>query len=126
MGRTYVNDFVDRDRVKRVYVEGDGPFRSRPEDLYAWHVRGTGGQMVPFSTLATATWGKAPTSLSRFNAISNYEYSGQPQPGFSSGDAMNAFTEIAAKYPGVGVAWSGTSYQERSRTVRRRSSMVYR
>jgi multidrug efflux pump len=112
-GGTYVNDFVDRDRVKRVYVEGDGPFRSRPEDLYAWHVRGTGGQMVPFSTFSTATWGKAPTTLSRFNAISNYEYSGQPQPGFSSGDAMNAFAEIAAKYPGVGVAWSGTSYQER-------------
>jgi multidrug efflux pump len=112
-GGTYVNDFVDRDRVKRVYVMGDGPFRSRPEDLAAWHVRGTDGQMVPFSTFATATWGKAPTSLSRFNAISSYEYSGQPQPGFSSGDAMNAFSEIVAKYPGVGVAWSGTSYQER-------------
>jgi len=92
---------------------GDGPFRSRPEDLYAWHVRGSNGQMVPFSTFATAAWGKAPTSLSRFNAISSYEYSGQPQPGFSSGDAMEAFSQIAAKHPGVGVAWSGTSYQER-------------
>ncbi|MDE1917294.1 MAG: efflux RND transporter permease subunit [Sphingomonadales bacterium] len=112
-GGTYVNDFVDRDRVKRVYVEGDGPFRSRPEDLYAWHVRGSGGQMVPFSTFATATWGKAPTSLLRFNAISSYEFSGQPTPGYSSGDAMNSFAEIAAKYPGVGVSWSGTSYQER-------------
>jgi multidrug efflux pump len=112
-GGSYVNDFVDRDRVKRVYVMGDGPFRSRPEDLYAWHVRGTNGQMVPFSTFATATWGKAPTSLLRFNAISSYEYSGQPQPGFSSGDAMEAFSQIAAHYPGVGVAWSGTSYQER-------------
>ncbi|WP_206240523.1 efflux RND transporter permease subunit [Novosphingobium terrae] len=112
-GGTYVNDFVDRDRVKRVYVMGDGPFRSRPEDLNNWHVRGADGQMVPFSTFATASWGKAPTSLLRFNAISNYEFSGQPASGYSSGDAMNTFQEIVEKYPGVGVAWSGTSYQER-------------
>jgi multidrug efflux pump subunit AcrB len=112
-GGTYVNDFVDRDRVKRVYVMGDGPFRSRPEDLNNWHVRGGDGQMVPFSTFASASWGKAPTSLLRFNAISNYEFSGQPAAGYSSGDSMNAFQEIADKYPGVGVAWSGTSYQER-------------
>jgi uncharacterized membrane protein len=112
-GGTYVNDFVDRDRVKRVYVMGDGPFRSRPEDLNNWHVRGADGQMVPFSTFASASWGKAPTSLLRFNAISNYEFSGQPAAGYSSGDSMNAFQEIADKYPGVGVAWSGTSYQER-------------
>jgi len=112
-GGTYVNDFVDRGRVKRVYVMGDGPFRSRPEDLSNWHVRGGDGQMVPFSTFASASWGKAPTSLLRFNAISNYEFSGQPAAGYSSGDSMNAFQEIADKYPGVGVAWSGTSYQER-------------
>jgi multidrug efflux pump len=70
-----------------------------------------------------ATWGKAPNSLSRFCHL-NFEYSGQPQQGYSSGDAMNAFEEIAAQYPGVGVAWSGTSYQERLSSVRRRSSMV--
>jgi multidrug efflux pump len=71
-----------------------------------------------------ATWSKAPNATSRFNAISNFEVSGQAAAGLFSGDAMNAFEALVAQYPGVGVAWSGTSYQERCHRVRRRSSMV--
>ncbi|MFM5916519.1 MAG: multidrug efflux RND transporter permease subunit [Novosphingobium sp.] len=112
-GGRYVNDFNDRGRVKRVYVEGDAPYRHAPEDLSQWQVRGSSGQMVPFSAFATIGWAVAPNSLGRFNGVSNYEFNGQAAPGYSSGDAMDAFQAIADKHPGVSVAWSGVSYQER-------------
>ena len=112
-GGRYVNDFNDRGRVKRVYVEGDAPFRARPEDLSRWFVRGSNGQMVPFSAFATISWSTAPTSLSRFSGISSYEVSGQAAPGQSSGDAMNEMEKLAGQLPGTSVAWSGLSYQER-------------
>jgi multidrug efflux pump len=112
-GGTYVNDFNDRGRVKRVYVQGDAPFRSAPEDMSRWYVRGANGQMAPFSSFATSSWSNAPTSLSRFNGISSYEISGQAAPGKSSGDALNAVEAIAAKIPGISVSLAGVSYQER-------------
>jgi multidrug efflux pump len=112
-GGSYVNDFNDRGRVKRVYVEGDAPFRAKPEDLSQWYVRGSSGQMVPFSAFATISWSTAPTSLSRFSGISSYEVSGQAAPGQSSGDAMNEMEKLAGQFPGTSVAWSGLSYQER-------------
>jgi len=112
-GGSYVNDFNDRGRVKRVYVQGDAPYRSSPEDIAKWYVRGTNGQMVPFSSFATISWSNAPTSLSRFNGISSYEISGQSAPGKSSGDAMKRIQEMAAKIPGTSIEWSGASYQER-------------
>ncbi|HEY6869314.1 MAG TPA: efflux RND transporter permease subunit, partial [Novosphingobium sp.] len=112
-GGRYVNDFVDRGRVKRVYVQGDAPYRHAPEDLGSWQVRGSSGQMVPFSAFAGTSWSQAPTSLSRFNGTSNYEFSGQAAPGYSSGEAMDAFAAIVAKHEGVSVGWAGTSYQER-------------
>jgi len=112
-GGTYVNDFVDRGRVKRVYVQGDAPYRSRPEDLGAWYVRSTTGSMAPFSAFATARWSRAPITLTRFNGLPSYEVQGQAAEGKSSGDAMQRISEIAAKQPGVSVAWSGLSYQER-------------
>ncbi len=112
-GGRYVNDFNDRGRVKRVYVEGDAPYRHAPEDLSQWQVRGSSGQMVPFSAFATIGWAVAPNSLGRFNGVANYEFNGQAAPGYSSGDAMDAFQAIADKHPGVSVAWSGVSYQER-------------
>jgi multidrug efflux pump len=112
-GGSYVNDFNDRGRVKRVYVQGDAPYRSSPEDIAKWYVRGTNGQMVPFSSFATISWSNAPTSLSRFNGISSYEISGQSAPGKSSGDAMKRIEEMAAKIPGTSIEWSGASYQER-------------
>ncbi|MEO5866587.1 MAG: efflux RND transporter permease subunit [Sphingomonas sp.] len=112
-GGRYVNDFNDRGRVKRVYVQGDAPYRSKPEDLAGWYVRGSNGQMVPFSSFATISWATAPTSLSRFSGISSYELQGQPAPGTSSGTAMDEMAKLAGQIPGTSVAWSGLSYQER-------------
>ena len=112
-GGRYVNDFNDRGRVKRVYVQGDAPYRSSPEDIAKWYVRGSTGQMAPFSSFATTSWSNAPTSLSRFNGISSYEISGQSAPGKSSGDAMKKIEQLASQIPGTSIAWSGASYQER-------------
>jgi multidrug efflux pump len=113
-GGDYVNDFIDRGRVKRVYVQGDAPYRSRPEDLAAWFVRASDGQtMAPFSAFAATSWTRAPTSLQRFNGQPAYEISGQAAPGSSSGDAMARIAALATEQPGTQVAWSGLSYQER-------------
>jgi multidrug efflux pump len=112
-GGRYVNDFVERGRVKRVYVQGDAPYRSRPEDMGQWQVRGNGGQMVPFSAFARAEWSRAPTATSRFNGIPAYEFSGQAVPGATSGQAMDAISGIVSRYPGVDLQWAGASYQER-------------
>jgi multidrug efflux pump len=112
-GGNYVGDFVDRGRVKRVYVQGDAQFRSRPEDLDNWHVRSSSGDMAPFSAFSSISWAQAPTTLGRFNGISNYEIQGDAAEGKSTGEAMDRIAAIAAKQPGVTVAWSGLSYQER-------------
>ncbi len=112
-GGQYVNDFVDRGRVKRVFVQGDAPFRSKPADLDQWFVRGSDGQMAPFSSFSRTSWSVAPTFLSRFNGIQSYEIQGSAAPGKSSGDAIARIAELAGQIPGVSVAWSGLSYQER-------------
>jgi multidrug efflux pump len=112
-GGRYVNDFVDRGRVKRVYVQGDAPFRSAPEDLNQWFVRGKTGDMAPFSSFATTSWQTGPTSLARFGGLPAYEIEGQAAPGVSSGEAMDRLEEMVAELPGVSAAWSGLSYQER-------------
>jgi multidrug efflux pump len=112
-GGRYVNDFVDRGRVKRVYVQGDAEYRARPEDLGKWFVRGSNGQMAPFSAFAQTSWSQAPTTLSRFNGISSFEFQGSAAPGQSSGDAMARIEELAQQIPGTSLAWSGLSYQER-------------
>jgi multidrug efflux pump len=112
-GGIYVNDFVDRGRVKRVFVQGDAPYRSRPEDLGDWFVRTSTGTMAPFSSFATTSWAQAPSTLSRFNGLPAYEFQGQAAEGKSSGDAMARMAALAAREPGVSVDWSGLSYQER-------------
>jgi multidrug efflux pump len=112
-GPSYVNDFVDRGRVKRVYLQGDAPYRSSPDDLSHWFVRSASGEMAPFSSFARTSWGNAPAVLARFSGLPAYEIQGQAAPGMSSGDAMNRMAELAAKLPGTSVAWSGLSYQER-------------
>lgn len=112
-GGTYVNDFIDRGRVKRVYVQGDAPFRSRPEDLALWYVRGASGEMAPFSAFSKIGWNQAPSTLARFNGVPAYQIQGQAADGYSSGDAMNRIAALAAQQPGVSVAWSDLSYQER-------------
>ncbi|WP_277970886.1 efflux RND transporter permease subunit [Sphingomonas echinoides] len=112
-GGSYVNDFNDRGRVKRVYVQGDAPYRSSPDDLSKWFVRGSTGTMAPFSAFSSISWSTAPPTLARFSGVSSYEISGQAAPGQSSGQAMDRMAELAAKYPGTSVAWAGLSYQER-------------
>ncbi|HYZ48346.1 MAG TPA: efflux RND transporter permease subunit, partial [Sphingomonas sp.] len=115
-GGRYVNDFVDQGRVKRVYVQGDAPYRGVPEDLYQWYVRGSTGQMAPFSAFARMSWQTGPVSLARFGGVPAYEIQGQAAPGTSSGAAMNRIEALASQLPGVSVAWSGLSYQQRLST----------
>ena len=112
-GGRYVNDFVDRGRVKRVFVQGDAPYRAAPSDIDQWSVRNDQGEMVPFSSFSDATWSTAPVSLSRFQGIQSYEFQGQPAPGKSTGDAMQRIEELASQIKGVSVAWSGQSFEER-------------
>ena len=112
-GGRYVNDFIDRGRVKRVYVQGDAPYRSKPDDIGQWFVRNNEGGMVPFSSFAQTSWMTTPTSLSRFLGYPSYELQGQGAPGVSSGEAMNIMEQLASRIPGISVAWSGQSYQER-------------
>src|SRR3954466_8992122 len=112
-GGRYVNDFIDRGRVKRVYVQGDAPYRSEPNDIDQWFVRNNQGGMVPFSSFAQTSWMTTPTSLSRFLGYPSFELQGQGAPGVSSGDAMDIIEKLASQVPGISVAWAGQSYQER-------------
>jgi multidrug efflux pump len=112
-GGVYINDFIDRGRVKRVFVQGDAPFRSKPEDLDGWYVRGAAGSMTPFSAFATTRWTFGAEALSRFNGLAAYNIQGQGAPGVSSGEAMDEVERIAKTVPGTTYAWSGISYQER-------------
>ncbi len=112
-GGRYVNDFIDEGRVKRVYVQGDAPYRAKPEDLGQWYVRSTDGAMSPFSAFARTGWATTPSSTSRFQGVAAFEISGQPAPGTSSGEAMDEMEAMAEQIPGTSVAWSGSSFQER-------------
>jgi multidrug efflux pump len=111
---TYVNDFIDRGRVKRVYVQGDPGSRMQPEDLNRWYVRNAQGGMVPFSAFGHGEWTFGPQKLTRFNGVPAFQIQGAPAPGASSGDAMAAMEEIVAKLPaGIGLEWNGLSYEEK-------------
>ena len=112
-GGRYVNDFIDKGRVKRVYVQGDAPYRARPEDLSQWYVRGSDGQMAPFSSFAEIGWSTMPSTNSRFQGVPAFSISGQAAPGVSSGEAMAEIEQLASQIPGTSVAWSGASYEER-------------
>jgi multidrug efflux pump len=112
-GGRYVNDFVDRGRVKRVYVQGDAQYRAAPDTINEWFVRGSNGQMAPFSAFSRTSWSTAPTTLSRFQGVPSFEFQGQAAAGHSSGAAMDRMAELAAQVPGTSVAWAGLSYQER-------------
>ena len=113
-GGTFVNDFVHGGRVKRVYVQADAPYRMLPKDLEKLYVRNASGGMVPFSSFATGRWISGPPKLARFNGFPSINIWGEPSPGTSSGEAMQAMEEAMEKLPqGVGYDWTGLSYQER-------------
>jgi multidrug efflux pump len=110
----YVNDFVDRGRVKRVYMQGVPSSRMQPSDLDKWYVRNARGEMVPFSAFSKASWTYGAPKLDRFNGIPSMNILGSPAPGRSTGDAMAEMEKLVAQLPpGLGYAWSGLSYQEK-------------
>jgi hydrophobe/amphiphile efflux-1 (HAE1) family protein len=114
IGSAYVNDFIQGGRVKRVYVQADAPYRMAPEDLEKFYMRNTAGKMVPYSSSASGRWTSASPRLERYNAFPSLNIWGEPSPGKSSGDAMQAMEEIVTKLPkGIGFDWTGLSYQER-------------
>ena len=113
-GSQYVNDFVDRGRVKRVYIQGEAASRMLPQDLTDWYVRNGQGQMVPFSAFADASWGFGSPKLERYNGNPAVEILGVPSPGHSTGQAMAAMEKIAAKLPqGFDFEWTGLSFEEK-------------
>jgi len=113
-GGAYVNNFIQGGRVKKVYVQADAPYRMLPKDLEKLYVRNTAGQMTPFTSLATTRWTMGSPRLERFNGFPSMNIWGEPAPGRSSGEAMQAMEEITTKlFQGIGYDWSGLSYQER-------------
>jgi hydrophobe/amphiphile efflux-1 (HAE1) family protein len=113
-GSAYVNNFIQGGRVKRVFLQADAPYRMLPKDIEKLYVRNTMGKMVPFSAFATAHWSSGAPRLERFNGFPSVNIQGEPAPGKSSGEAMQAMEEIVAKLPqGIGYEWTGLSFQER-------------
>ena len=113
-GSSYVNDFIDRGRIKRVYVQSDAPYRMLPEDVDDWFVRNEAGEMVPFSNFATGEWEYGSQQRQRYNGLSSMNIQGSPSPGFSTGEAMLAMEALAQELPnGFGFEWTGLSFQER-------------
>ncbi len=117
-GSSYVNDFIQSNRVKRVYVQADAPYRMLPQDLEKLYVRNNAGKMTPFSSFASGRWSSGSPRLERFNGFSSMNILGEPSPGRSTGEAMQAMEEIVSKLPkGIGFDWTGLSYQERMATA---------
>jgi hydrophobe/amphiphile efflux-1 (HAE1) family protein len=113
-GSQFVDDFIDRGRVKRVFIQGDAPSRMLPQDLTDWYVRNSAGQMVPFSAFADAKWGYGSPKLERYNGVSSVEILGQPIAGVSTGAALDAMERYVKKLPpGFDLEWTGLSYEER-------------
>jgi HAE1 family hydrophobic/amphiphilic exporter-1 len=117
-GSAYVNDFIQGGRVKRVYVQADAPYRMLPKDLEKLYVRNTAGKMVPYVSFANGRWTTNSPRLERFNGFPSMNIWGEPAPGRSSGEAMQAMQDIASQLPnGIGYDWTGLSYQERMATA---------
>ncbi|MDR3629193.1 MAG: efflux RND transporter permease subunit, partial [Desulfocapsaceae bacterium] len=113
-GSTYVNDFIQDGRVKRVYLQADSKYRMLPEDINSWYVSNKNGDMVPFSAFSTAHWRYSSPRLERYNGIPAVEILGQAAPGVSTGEAMDEVEKMAAELPtGMGYEWTGLSYEEK-------------
>jgi multidrug efflux pump len=113
-GSSYIDDFIDRGRVKRVYVQSDAEFRMNPDDFNLWSVKNSAGEMVPFSAFASKRWDYGSPRLERYNGVSAMEIQGEPAPGVASGDAMAEIERIAKDLPpGFEIEWTALSYQER-------------
>ncbi len=113
-GSSYVNDFIDQGRVKKVYLQADAPYRMQPSDIDRWYVRNASDQMVPFSAFTTAQWIFGSPKLERYNGASSLNIQGSAAPGISSGEAMAEMEALMAKLPqGISYEWTGLSYEER-------------
>ncbi|KOC92368.1 multidrug efflux RND transporter permease AcrD [Winslowiella iniecta] len=113
-GSTYVNDFLDRGRVKKVYVQAAAKFRMLPDDISKWYVRNSAGGMVPFTAFAKTSWETGSPRLERYNGYSALEIVGEAASGVSTGTAMDVMEKLVSQLPlGVGFEWTGASYQER-------------
>ncbi|WOI58068.1 efflux RND transporter permease subunit [Palleronia sp. LCG004] len=111
---TYVNDFIDRGQIKRVYVQGEADARSTPTDLEKWRVRNASGGLVPFSNFADGNWTSGPQGVYRYNGIPSMQLQGSPAPGVSTGEAMAEMERLAGQLPaGYSLAWTGLSLEER-------------
>ncbi len=114
LGGTYVNDFLDRGRIKRVYIQGDAQFRSQPEDINRWFLRNNTGTMVPFSAIGSSRWTFGPPQLQRYNGAGSMEIQGTAATGQSNGKAMDKMEELSGQLPaGIGFEWTGISLQEK-------------
>ncbi len=112
-GSAYINDFVDRGRVKRVYMQGDAQYRMTPDDLNRWYVRSNSGDMTPFASFAKARWTVGPAALTRYNGLPSIEIVGQGVPGISSGTATEEMGKLIKQLPaGTTYELTGLSYQE--------------
>jgi len=113
-GSSYVNDFIQNGRVKKVYIQADAKYRMLPEDINKWHVRNNAGDMVPFSAFASAHWQYGSPRLERYNGFPSVEIMGQAAPGISTGEAMKEMERMVAQLPvGIGYEWTGLSYEEK-------------
>ncbi|MFA5589454.1 MAG: efflux RND transporter permease subunit [Lysobacteraceae bacterium] len=113
-GGQYIDDFIDRGRVKRVYIQADAPFRMTPEDFDLWSVKNAAGEMVPFSAFGSSRWDWGSPRLERYNGVPAVEIQGEAAPGVASGDAMLEIERLAEQLPqGFGIEWTAVSYQER-------------
>ncbi len=114
-GSSYVNDFIQNGRVKKVYLQSDAKYRMLPEDINSWYVSNKSGEMVPFSAFSTARWQYGSPRLERYNGIPSVEIMGQAAPGVSTGEAMTEMEKMAAQLPpGIGYEWTGLSYEEKT------------
>ena len=114
-GSSYIDDFIDRGRVKRVYLQADQDFRMTPEDFHLWSVKNSKGEMVPFSAFATYHWDYGSPRLERYNGVSAVEIQGEAAPGVASGDAMDEVEKLSKQLPpGFSIEWTALSYQERA------------
>ncbi len=114
-GSSYVNDFIDKGRIKKVFLQGDAPSRMLPQDIGKWFVRNAKGDMVPFSAFATGRWAYASPRLERYNGLPSVEIQGSAAPGRSSGEALDEMKKLVSQLPpGIGYEWTGLSDQEQS------------
>ena len=114
LGSSYIDDFIDKGRVKRVFVQSDAPFRMLPQNVGHWYVRNMNQEMIALSSVTAGTWGMASPRLERYNGLPSMEILGAPTPGHSTGTAMMVMEKLVKELPhGIGFDWTGISYEER-------------